>query len=301
MDLKNNRRLKEVKLAIYLNHIDKTKDKIEYKKLFTILSCLALSFGEEANKILTEIIQMSVCDGFAKATDKELVAVCNTYFIKSTFAKRLGVVPGTLNNRYGDLFNRNFITEEWIANLNPIFKDSKQQLLIDILIGFIERFKVVGFDKPSKLDDYERTLELEFMNIYNSLFDIFRNDGVIGKFIFNICNAFNIDYTSIANLKNNIHLISRCFPKGKYNHRYLMQELITLYKDKGYKKSAIATKVFNVSINYLYNSTTKSFADGINEEDLAWQYSATIDWSHMDKLAVKRFIKVLYDFMKYDV
>lgn len=301
MDLKNNRRLKEIKLAVYLNHIDKTHDKVEYKKLFTILSCLALSFDGETNRLLSEFVQKSVCDGLVGATNKELVATCNTYFTKSVFARKLGVVPNTLNNRYGDLFNRNFINEDWLDSIQPLFKEDKQKVFVDILTSFIERFKILGVNKEHKLDDYERTLELEFMTIYDKLFEIFRNDVLIGRFIFNLCNAFNIDYTSIANLKNNIHLISRTFPRGKYNHRYLMQELITLYKEKGFKKSTISTKVFNVNINYLYNETTKGFSEGIKEEDLSWQYVPTIDWSHMDKLAVKRFIKVLHDFVEYDV
>ena len=80
MEAKENRRLKEIRLSIYLNHIDKSKDKIMYNKLLKVLSCIALSISGESNGKLAELTQISVCNGFARATHKELYATIATFF-----------------------------------------------------------------------------------------------------------------------------------------------------------------------------------------------------------------------------
>ena len=271
MEAINNERLREIKLSIYINHIDKTKDKKENKKLLKILSCLALSFDGESNRILANITQISICDGYAKATDKELIATCKTFFSDRQASKRMGITPNTFINRYKDFSSRNFITNDFLESLKPIFNDK------------------------------ERTLELEFWIIYNRLFDVLRNDAIIGKFIFNLCNAFDIDYGTIANLKNNIHIIGRIFPKFRYNNLYLMQELYTLYTYKGYSKGKISTEVLGKHSNYLHSTGGKKYAKLIEKEDMKWQYAPTIKWDNMDKVSVKKFIQLLHDFVDYGI
>ena len=101
-----------------------------------------------------------------------------------------------------------------------------------------------------------------------------------------ICNAFGIDYSTIAHLKNNIHMINRSYPRLKYNNRYLLQELVTLYSKRGYKKGTIGSKVLNKESSYLFAKGRQAIAEPIKPEDMSWQYSHTIDWSNLDKSSV---------------
>ena len=301
MEAINNERLREIKLSIYINHIDKTKDKNEYKKLLKILSCLALSFDGESNRILANITQISICDGYAKATDKELIATCKTFFSDRQASKRMGITPNTFINRYKDFSSRNFITNDFLESLKPIFNTPKEREVINIMLDFIDHFRLPSSSNNHDLNDKERTLELEFWIIYNRLFDVLRNDAIIGKFIFNLCNAFDIDYGTIANLKNNIHIIGRIFPKFRYNNLYLMQELYTLYTYKGYSKGKISTEVLGKHSNYLHSTGGKKYAKLIEKEDMKWQYAPTIKWDNMDKVSVKKFIQLLHDFVDYGI
>jgi hypothetical protein len=82
MGAKENRRLREIKLSVHINHIDKARDKLTYNNLLKVLSCVALSISGESNKRLAELAQISVCDGFARATHKELYAALRTFFGK---------------------------------------------------------------------------------------------------------------------------------------------------------------------------------------------------------------------------
>ncbi len=301
MRAKDNRRLKEIKLSIYLNHIDKINDKNEYKKLLKILSCLALCFDGESNKILAEIVQGSICDGYLEASDKELVACFKTFFTKKEVAKRLGVSVNTINNRYDDYYNRDFITEDYLASLKPKFGSNKAIVLIDIILAFIENFKIYSLEQSNELYNHERTLEIEFWFIYNKLFEIFRNDMLISKFIFNLCNAFSIEYSTIINLKNNVHLITRQFPHYRYNDLYFMQEIYTLSHYKGLSKYTIGKKILNKSNNYIYSKGAEKYSKPIEPEDIAWQYVPTLDWENHHKLSVNYFLELLHSFIDYDV
>ena len=173
--------------------------------------------------------------------------------------------------------------------------------MIDILNDFIENFKIPKILVHSGLEMKERTLELDFMFIYDKLIEIFNNIGYVDKLIFNICNAYDIDYSTIAHLKNNIHMISRSYPKFKNNGRYLTQEIVTLYTYRGYKKGTIGSKILGKGSSYLFAKVRSSIAEPIKQEDMTWQYVPTIDWSNLDKSSVLKFIDVFQMFSEYDV
>ncbi len=302
MKAKLNDRLKEIKLSVAINHIDKAKSLITYRKLLKILSCLALAISTDANNRLSELAQISVCDGLARATDKELYATLSTFFKVTNAAKKLGITNTTFYRRYGDLMERNYITEEYLDSLQPIFNDPESKLMVNIVNRFIDNFKLPKMGNTNNdLEDRERTLELDFMIVYERLVAAFGNIGVVDKFIYNICIAFNIDFATISALKNNMHIINRTYPKFKYNNVYIMQEIFTLYTYRGYKKGSVGTKVLQRANNFMFSKSAKNYSKVIPKEDLDWQYARTVDWDNLDKESVKRFIKLLHDFSDYDV
>lgn len=301
MEAKDNRRLNEIRLSIYINHIDKVKDKILYNKLLRVLSCVSLSISGESNKRLAELLQISVCDGFARATHKELYATISTFFKVYKGINKLGISGTQYYRTFGDVMNMNYINDEYLESLKPILNDEISFTMIDVLNKFIENFKIPKLLIPSVLDMKERTLELDFMFVYDKLIDIFNNVGYVDKLIFNICNAFSIDYSTIAHLKNNIHMISRSYPRFKGNNRYLTQEIVTLYMNRGYKKGTIGSQILCKGSNYLFDKNRKTIAEPIKKEDMEWQYAPTIDWSNLDKSSVMKFIEIFHIFSDYDV
>lgn len=302
MKAKENRRLKEIKLSIHINHIDKTKDKILYNRLMKVLSCISLSISGESNKKLAELMQMSVCNGFARATHKELYAAISTFFKTYKAVEKLGLSGTSFYRQFGDVMNMNYINDEYLESLKPLLNDDTSYTMIDVLNKFIDNFKMfIPLVHNTGIEMKERTLEIDFMLIYDKLIDIFNNVGYVDKLIFNICNAFSIDYSTIAHLKNNIHMINRSYPRLKYNNRYLIQEIVTLFLKRGYSKSAIGSKILNKGSSYLFVKGRESIAEPIKPEDMSWQYTPALDWSNLDKSSVLKFIDVFQMFSEYDV
>lgn len=301
MEAKENRRLKEIKLSVHINHIDKVKDKMMYNRLLKVLSCVALSINGESNKKLSELVQISVCDGFARATHKELYASLSTFFGKYEAINKLATNGTTFYRKFGDVMSMDYITKDYLDSLEPIFKDDISYDMVDILNKFIDGFKIYISLTNNMLNMKERTLELDFLFIYDKLMEIFNNAGYVDKLIYNICNAFSIDYSTIAHLKNHIHIINRSFPNLRYNERYLTQEIVTLYTYRGYKKGTIGSKILGKASNYLFVKNRKNIAEPIKPEDLSWQYTPTLDWKNLDKESVYRFIDVFQLFSEYNV
>ena len=297
-----NERLEEIKLSMYLNHIDRTRDTMKYRELLRVISCLAISLGKEENKALAELAQISMCKGLARATDKELVATIKKYFTVNQACKKIGMSPYNFKTKYADLLSRNYETKEYLDSLEPLLKSSKAKQMVRIVNGFIEKFQIpTEIYKATKFENLDRSLEIDFVIIYERLINLFNNYGFVDKFIFNLCHAFNIDYPTIAHLKNNIHIMNRSFPNFKYNHRYFMQEIFTLYNARGYSRGAIGSKVLGKGTKYLHSKCGSTYAKAISDEDLGWQYIPTIDWTNLDRVSVHKFIDVLRDFVRYDV
>lgn len=299
--MKDNKRLKELKLSFYITHIDKAKDKLTYSWLMRLLSCLAGALGKEEHTAFTNLTLNSVGNSLLKATDKEIVATAKTYFSNREASRLLGITTPTFYNRYNDLLNRDFITDEFLNSLNPMFKSEKEQNVIDILIQFIENFKFKTGNDDIPLRDNERTLEIEFWLIYDKMMSILQNSIACDKFLFNICNLFNIDYNDIAQLKNNVHVISRQYPHFRYSNRYFMQEIVYLYNQKGLTKCQIASGVLGKDANFLYIGTNKEYNNLIDNGNAEWQYTPTIDWKSINKSSVMKLINLFHTFINYDI
>lgn len=292
-----NRRLKEIKLSLYINYIDKAKNRETYSNLMKILTCVAATLGKEYLESFTNLVRQSIGDGLLEASSKEIVLTCENYLNKKKTAKLLGIANSTLYYKFGDLLDRDID----ISNIKePLLNEENDNMMIDFMINFIDNFKFKLGKKEHELKDKERTYELEFWLIYDKLINIFRNVGMCDKFIFNICNNCDIDYSAISQLKNNIHIINRSYPNFRYNNRYFMQEIVTLYTYKGLTKSSIGSSILGRDASYLYNGTNKNFKE-IPKDELAWQYTPTIDWGTINKDAVLQFIQLFHSFIEYDI
>lgn len=298
--MEENRRLKEIKLSLYINYIDRTKDKIEYSNLIKMLSALSATLGQDSNKEFMKVVQLTIGKCLLKATDKELIATCKRYFSHKRASKILGMSHTQFNKKYGDLLNRDFDNEKYLSSLEPMFNSEAGALMINVLIRFIENFKYEIGNDDNDICDNNRTLEIEFLLIYNKLIEVLNNVGLCDKFIFNVCNLCEIDFSSISQLKNNIHIINRSYPNFRYNNRYLMQEIVTLYTHKGVSKGTIGSKVLGKTSSYLYNGTNKKF-DVIPEENMDWQYTPTLDWTNINKGSVMKFIDLFHTFINYEL
>ncbi len=298
--MEENRRLKEIKLSLYINYIDRTKNKIEYSNLIKILSALSATLGQQENKEFMKLVQLTIGKCLLRASDKEIVATCKRYFSNNRAAKILGTTHTKYNNKYGDLLNRSFDNEEYLGKLKPMFNSESGVLMVDFLTKFIEDFKYAIGNDDNEIYDNCRTLELEFLLIYNKLVEVLNNIGLCDKFIFNVCNLCEIDYASISQLKNNIHIINRSYPNFRYNNRYLMQEIVTLYTYKGVPKGTIGSRVLGKTSSYLYNGTNKKYGV-ISKDDMDWQYTPTLDWSNINKGSIMKFIDIFHTFIKYEL
>lgn len=296
-----NRRLKELKLSFYINYIDKAQDKLLYSKIMKLLSCLAGAIGKDEHTTFTKLTMASVGGNLLNATDKEIVATTKAFFSNRKAAILLGITERTFYNRYNDLLNRDFITDEYLESLKPMFDNEKDHIIIDLIVKFIEQFKFEIGDDDNSIKNNERTLEIEFWLIYDKVMSIIQNNIICDKFMFNICNLFSINYNDIAQLKNNAHIINRQYPHFRYNNRYFMQEIVYLYTQKGLTKCQIASKVLGKKHNYLYIGTNKEFTKLIDNDDVSWQYTPTLDWSIMKKENVIKFINLFHTFIKYGI
>lgn len=298
MYAKDNDRLKEVALSICLNHIDKTSDATLYRTLLQILLCIAKTMGGKSPVLLEKLTESSLCDGFMMASDREIVAAVDTFMPKALAAKRMNITYPAYSYRYR--YIKNPINKEFLENLEPLYKSDEEKLLINVLFTFINEFKVPIGDVNHRLKNHKRTLELEFLMIYDALMTVFQNEVVVARFIYYICETFGIDYQTIIHLKNNVHVINRSYPKSKWNNRYFIQELTTLYTSKGFSKSFIGKNVLNKNYNYLYCERTKALYKNMQGEE-AWQYGQTLYWNNINDSEVIKFIDLLHTFIKYDV
>lgn len=294
-------RINEIKLALCLNHIDKAEDKIEYNLLVKVLSSLVAALGKEEHELFVNMFQKSIGDGLMGASRKELVYTQKQCFSASAISSKFKKHPYWFSYTYKDLISRAFDNEEFLESMTPKYTDDKAVMVINFVLNFLENFKFELGETNHQLVNNERTLELEFYLIYNKILNITQSATITNNFIYNVCHLLNIDYNTIAHLKNNIYIIDRTFPAFKYNKRYFMQEITTLYTNKGLSKGTIGSSVFGKSTNFLYNNTNREYGKVIKEEDMGWQYCPTMEWDNLDKAAVMKFIDIFHRFMSYGI
>lgn len=299
IEAKDNLRLNEVRLALNLNRIEKLENNVSFKNCISILSCLALSLGKKENNHLYEIIRKALNTNLLGASDKEIIAVCKTFYKPTVAAKKLGITYPYYTVKYGALLSRDFIKDTWMETLKPLFPEDVD--LIKVVNDFIEKFYFPTGNRNNVLSDKLRTYEIDFWIIYSKLYSIYENNLFIDKFIFNICNMFGIDYASVAHLKNNLYKVTRSFPLLKYRKGYFMQEVCNLGYAKGLKKGTISSHIFERDSHYLYNNKSGVTKNVLNDPAFQQFYTPTLDWENIDRISIRRFNDLFQDFIDYDV
>lgn len=296
-----NKRLQEIRLAILINRMDKRLDDNNFKKAIDILSVLSYTFGEDYLHAFEEFVSKSIHNNFLGVNDEEIVAS----FVEA------GIAPTQMSKdlcmnyqRFIVRFNKYITNPNLVKEVSDKYPDSifdeKYIILWNVIYSFLVNFQFPVGEKYHSLREHKRTLEIEFYLIYSKLVEILTNESLVGKFIFSICNTFNIDFNTINHLKSNLVYITRILPHFTYNNRYLKQEITTLYLNKGVKKGTIGSKIFNKGSNYLYQRDTKVFGNKIKEEDMLWQYIPTIDWTHINANDVIHFIDLFHEFIRFE-
>lgn len=296
-----NKRLQEIRLAIVINRIDKKLDDSNFKKVIDLLSVLAYTFGEEYLQAFEQFVSKSINNNILGVNDEEIIASFVEAKIAPTqMSKDLCMNYQRFVDRFHKYIRNDNLIEEVSEKYNTTIFDEKYCVLWNTIYRFLVNIKFPVGNKEHKLREHKRTLELEFYLIYSKLADILTNETLVSKFIFSICNTFNIDFNTINLLKSNLIYITRTLPHFTYNNRYLKQEITTLYITKGVKKGTIGSKIFNKGSNYLYQRDTKVFGNIIKEEDMNWQYITTMNWEHINATEVIRFIDLFHDFIRLE-
>jgi len=296
-----NKRLQEIRLALLINRMDKRLDDNNFRKIIDVLSSLAYTFGEEYLQAFELFVSKSIHNNILGVNDKEIIASFVEADVAPTqMSKDLGMNYQRFIDRFHKHLRNNNIVEEVAEEFNKTIFDEKYYVLWNTIFRFLNNIYYPLGNKEHKLREHKRTLEIEFYLVYSKLADILTNEALVSKFIFTICNNFNIDFNSINILKSNLIYINRTLPHFTYNNRYFKQEITTLYVTKGVKKGTIGSKIFNKGSNYLYQKDTKVFGNVIKEEDMAWQYIPTLDWNRLDEKEVLKFIDLFHDFIKLE-
>ena len=296
-----NKRLQEIRLAILINRMDKRLDDSSFKRAIDLLSVLAYTFGEEYLKTFEKFVSKSIHNNILGANDEEIIASFVEAGVAPTqMAKDLGINYQRFMDRFRKYIKNENLVKEVSEKYPTAIFDDKYSVLWNVLYRFLTKIEYPIGNKEHKLRTHKRTLELEFYLLYSRLAGILTNETLVNKFIFSVCNTFNIDFNNINNLKSNLIYISRTMPHFTYNNRYLRQEIATLYLAKGVKKGTIGSKIFNKSSNYLYQRDTQVFGKVIKEEDMAWQYVTTMDWNNINANDVIHFIDLFHDFIRLE-
>ena len=300
MNIKNNKRLNEVALALYFNYLNNIKSKIDYDNLIRMFNSLVGAFGKDYLDAFKRMYQDSINDKLMDATVDEIVATEKTFFSQIKLAKLLGISRSTYLNNYNKVCSKDILSKQFLDNLKPKYGSDIELEITYILGSFIRHFafKFGNDDCPIMRND--RSLEIEFWLIYNKLLLIFNNTYICDKFMYNLCLLMDIDYSSVSQLRNNTHIITRSYPSSLYGQRYFRQEIVYLYTKKGLGKSQIGTHIFDRDSTFLFNGTNKYYTK-LTDEDASWQYAPTIDWSNINREAIKNFINVFHSFIIYDV
>ena len=299
MTLKDNDRIIEVRTSYALNRIYNYVNKKNFKEHLILLECLVESVDEENKDTFLELVKNSVSENILGASKKEIYAAMKAFGDKpNDIIKRLGVSRYVFNSTYADLKNRDFINDKFVESLKPKL-DEKGKNICMLINNFIENFTYLTGDDYFEHYDSDRTLELEFLIIYNKIVEILQSPNAVEHFLYKICNTLEIDWSTISSLLRNINFISRSTTNQIMGAQQLRLEIFNLFYLKGFNKSEIGKTIFNkkgsIYYNKNYDKSTKNITD--DEWEFNLTYSATLDWSHLNKDAVLKFISLFKGFV----
>ena len=299
MNLKDNNRFIEIRAAYALNRIYNYVNKKNFKEHLILLQCLVESVDDSNKNTFLEIVKSSVGENMLGASKKEIYATMKVYGGKTgDLIKRLGVSRNKFNSVYGDLKNRDFINDKFIESLKPVL-DEKGKNVCLLIDNFIENFNYLTGDDYFENYDHPRTLELEFMIIYNKIVEILQVPSYVEKFLYKICAAMEIDWSTISSLLRSITFISRSNTDQISGRQQLRLELFNMFYLKGFNKNEIGKVIFSRENGSFYaKSYEKSTKNITNDEwEFNLTYTPTLSWEHLNKDAVLKFISLFKGFV----
>lgn len=300
MDLKDNARIIEVRTAYALNRIYNYVNKKNFKEHLILLECLVESVDEENKDTFLSLVKNSVEEKILGASKKEIYASMKVFGNNKPgeIIKKLGISRAKYDAIYADLKNRDFINQKFIDSLKPELDDKGKDICM-LINNFIENFTYLTGDDYFEHYDHERTLELEFLVIYNKIVEILQNPNAVEKFLYKICNTLDIDWSTISSLLRSINFISRNNTNQIMGKQQLRLEIFNMFYLKGFNKNEIGKNIFNAKNGMFYTrgyeKTTKNITD--DEWEFNLTYSATLDWSHLNKDEVLKFISLFKGFV----
>lgn len=299
MNLKDNDRLIEVRTAYALNRIYNYVNKKNFKEHLILLECLVESVDEENKDTFLELVKNSVGENILGASKKEIYAAMKAFGDKTgDVIRRLGLTRYKFNEAYGDLKNREFINDKFIESLKPTLDDRGKNICM-LINNFIENFTYLTGDDYFEHYDHERTLELEFLIIYNKIVEILQNPNAVEHFLYKICTTLEIDWSTISSLLRNISFISRNNTNQIMGAQQLRLEIFNMFYLKGFNKNEIGSNIFNkkgsIYYNKGYEKTTKDITK--DEWEFSLTYSPTLEWDHLSKDDVLKFISLFKGFV----
>lgn len=298
-ELKNNRRLIEVRTAYTLNRIYNYVNRKNFKEHLILLECLAESIDEENKDIFLNLVKNSVGENILGATKKEILASAKVYSSKpKDIMYKLGLSYAKYYSTYGDLKDRDFINDKFIESLIPTL-DEKGTSLCKLLNTFIDNFKYLTGDDYYEKYDNCRTLELEFLIIYNKIIEILQSPRHIETFIYKICCSLDIDWSTISYLVRNINFINRTNTNQVMGKQQTRLEIFNLFYLKGFNKGEIGKVIFNRDNRTFYHKSYESSTRDITKNDWEFNltYCPTLDWSTLNKEEVLKFISLFKGFV----
>lgn len=299
MTLKDNDRMIEVRTAYALNRIYNYINKKNFKEHLILLECLVESVDEENKDTFLELVKNSVGENILGASKKEVYAAMKAFGSKPVdIMRRLGLSRYKFNEIYIDLRNRDFINDKFIESLKPVLDERGRNICI-LINNFIENFTYLTGDDYFEHYDHERTLELEFLIIYNKIVEILQNPNAVEHFLYKICTTLEIDWSTISSLLRNINFISRNNTNQIMGAQQLRQEIFNLFYLKGFNKNEIGKNIFNKKSGIYYNKGYEKTTKDITKDDWEFSltYTPTLEWDHLSKDDVLKFISLFKGFV----
>ena len=194
------------------------------------------------------------------------------------------------------------INDKFIESLKPILDDRGKNICM-LINNFIENFNYLTGDDYFEHYDHERTLELEFLIIYNKIVEILQNPNAVEHFLYKICTTLEIDWSTISSLLRNISFISRSNTNQIMGAQQLRQEIFNLFYLKGFNKNEIGSNIFNKNGSIYYTKGYKKTTKDITKDEWEFNltYTATLEWDHLSKDDVLKFIGLFKGFFNAGV
>lgn len=292
------KKAKELKIGLYLNYIDRKLPSEISRKIMLMFACMTKVMGEEYHTRYKKLYPKLMYEDLGNASRKEIAATTVLCFSANQARKLLGVSTSTYKQNYESTIKDDFDLADQIVSMQPIVPDFEDTVMEDMLIKFLEQFRVATkHNSKTIVNDFPRTLEIDFLFIYRKLVEIFNNDIIAREFVQQFCYLTEIESTCLMNMISNIYKLDRRYPALIGAHSFFISEVYNIYSLRGYSKSYIGEKVLGYSRGYFLAGSYKRFAKTPTEQDLIYQKDTILQYPPIGLRTIKEFVDLFHDFV----